>query len=90
MRTGEIEANLARLNELYPLSYVDALIERKQAGAEHEKLARDEIGFYGREFAALRDRLSDEAARTSLPEAPTAGAMLNDLLVRVRLKGLRS
>lgn len=88
MKTGEIEASLVRLNELYPLSYVGALIERKQAGAENERLAQDEIGFYEREFVALRDRLSDAAARTSLPEAPTAGAMLNDLLVRIRLKGL--
>ncbi len=38
MRTGEVEANLTRLNNEYRLPYIPELIERKTQGTEHQKL----------------------------------------------------
>jgi hypothetical protein len=90
MRTHEVEANLVQLNQLYSLSYIPDLIERKRAGAEQETLTRDESEMYEQEFVALRDRLTEEASRTTLPDAPSARPALNELLVRLRLKNLRN
>ena len=43
MRTGEVEANLVKLNEQYPLPYVPDLISRKLAG--HRAIRIDGYGF---------------------------------------------
>ena len=88
MRTGEIEANLTRLNDEYRLPYIPELIERKTQGAEHQKLDSTETSVYASEYERLRKRLEEEAGGTSLPESPRAQAALNELLVRVRLKTL--
>jgi predicted nucleotidyltransferase len=86
MRTGIVEANLIRLNEDRKLAYLPELIERKTRGAERQNLDSTEISFYASEYERLRQKLEDEASRTSLPESQTAKAALNDLLLRVRLK----
>jgi hypothetical protein len=86
MRTGIVEANLNILTEQYKLVYIPELIERKTRGAEHQTLDEAETSLYASEYDQLRKRLEEEASQTSLPEAQTAKAALNDLLVRVRLR----
>jgi predicted nucleotidyltransferase len=90
MREAEIEANLVRLNELYPASRVSDLIERKREGVEREFLGQDEIALCEQEIVSLRNRLVAESASTLLPESPSSRAALNDLLIRIRLKTLQN
>jgi uncharacterized protein len=88
MRSGEIEANLGLLNEIYRLPFIPDLIARKLAGAEQQTLNRGEIDQYEGEFHSLRTRLIEEASMTALPKSHTAQPALNDILVRVRLASL--
>jgi predicted nucleotidyltransferase len=88
MRSGEIEANLGLLNEIYQLPFLPDLIARKLVGTEQETLDPDEIAQYEREFHSLRTLLIEEASTSTLPESPTAQPALNDILVRVRLGSL--
>ena len=84
MRTGQIEANLPRLNESFSLPYLPALVERKLAGPEQSTLAEADLAFHHAEYLRLRQLLTDEFERSRLPEIPTARADLNDLLLRLR------
>jgi uncharacterized protein len=85
MRTGEIEANLVRLNETFRLPYVPELIERKLAGPEKGRLESADVELHDREYRRLREELERAYESSTLPEAPTATDALHDLLVRVRL-----
>lgn len=87
MKTGEIEANLNNLNEIYPLPYIPDLIERKSNGKEKAVLTGADMEFYEREYGRLVRELEAAEERSELPEnsAPTAKARLNDLLIRLRL-----
>ena len=86
MRTGKVEANLVRLNDEARLSYLDDLIARKTGGTELGRLEQTDLAFYQQEFERLRGLLQEEFERSRLPEVPTAGPALNDLLVRIRLQ----
>jgi hypothetical protein len=88
MRTGELEANLLHLNEVFRLPYLPELIARKVTGAEQSNLAGSDFSFHEAEFARLLARLETSSEQSQLPEAPTAGPALHDLLVRIRLGGL--
>ena len=88
MRSGEIEANLGLLNEIYRLPSIPDLIARKLEGQEQQTLDSTEIDGYEREFHSLRARLVQEASITTLPESQTAHGALNDILIRVRLATL--
>jgi predicted nucleotidyltransferase len=85
MRTGEVQANLGRLNEEFRLPYLPELIERKIAGAERSRLERVDLEFHQREYERLRSELEEARRASSLPEAPSGLAALHDLLVRIRL-----
>ena len=89
MRTGQIEANLATLNQGFRLPYVSDLIARKVAGAEQSTLSDTDWSFHESEYRRLVALLEEAAAVSSLPEAPTAEPALHDLLVRIRLGGSR-
>jgi predicted nucleotidyltransferase len=86
MRTGEVEANLVRLNETAKLPYIPDLIARKTGGPEKGKLDQADLAFHEREFHRLRAELDQAHAESKLPERPRAAEALNDLLVRIRLK----
>ncbi len=88
MRTGQVEANLLTLNHEFRLPYIDELVARKIAGAEHGTLESPEIDFHRGEYERLGSLLEAAGADSQLPEVPTCREALNDLLVRVRLKGL--
>jgi uncharacterized protein len=85
MQTGEVEANLARLNETAQLPYVDDLIQRKLAGAEKERMSEADVDFHRSEYDRLRNKLLQAYEASQLPEGPRGSAALHDLLVRMRL-----
>lgn len=87
MRTGEVEANLVRLNETFKLPYIPELIDRKINGTEKGTLEPFDHSFHQREFERLQAELEAAYLRSNLPEKPGAAAALNDLLVRLRLRG---
>ena len=88
MRTGEIEANLVRLNEQFELSYVDDLIARKAEGGERCLLTAANTDMYDGEYQRMTDELEQAMAKSHLPEAATAKDALNGLLLRTRRMGL--
>ena len=87
MRTGQIEANLLRLNESFRLPYVDELVRRKLAGPEQSTLADADMDFHRGEYQRLRAELQSAHESSTLPEGPSARRALNDLLVRLRMRG---
>ena len=85
MRSGEVEANLVHLNEEAKLPYIPELIARKTAGPEKGRLDQADLEFHRREYERLCAELETAYGLSQLPERPSAGEALNDLLVRVRL-----
>jgi predicted nucleotidyltransferase len=85
MRTGEVEANLVRLNAEARLPHVDDLIARKLAGPEKSALDDADVDFHRRECERLRAELEAAHRASRLPDAPTARPALNDLLLRLRV-----
>jgi predicted nucleotidyltransferase len=90
MRTGEVEANLVTLNADFRLPYIPDLVARKLAGPEKSKLQDAHIAFHEAEYQRLRGDFQAAHEISRLPELPSAEtrAALNDLLVRLRTKGL--
>lgn len=86
MRTGEVEANIVRLNEYAKLTYLPELIARKTGGAEKGQLDQADLAFYEREYLRLVGELERASADSQLSEAPAGFAALSDLLVRLRLR----
>jgi predicted nucleotidyltransferase len=84
MRTGEVEANLVKLNEHYPLPYVPDLVARKLAGPEQSRLADTDFDFHRREYDRLLAQLNAESEKSSLPEVSSAKPELNELLLHLR------
>lgn len=85
MQTGEVEANLLRLNEVFKLAYIPDLVARKLAGPEQSTLNDADLEFHRREYQRLRGELDAAHQASSLPENPSTRDALNDLLVRLRL-----
>jgi predicted nucleotidyltransferase len=86
MKTGEVEANLVRLNESAKLPYIPELIARKVGGPEKGRLEQADLEFHEREYQRLTALLEQECERSRLPESATGATAMNDLLVRIRLK----
>ncbi|HEX4951329.1 MAG TPA: nucleotidyltransferase domain-containing protein [Blastocatellia bacterium] len=86
MRTGEVEANLVTLNQDFKLSYIDDLIARKLAGPEKGTLEASDIAFYQQEYERLCGALEAGFQASQLPVAPSCRAVLNDLLIRLRMR----
>jgi uncharacterized protein len=87
MRTGEVEANLVRLNDAFRLPQLPDLIARKVAGPQRSALDGVDVSFHQREYERLVTELEDSSRGSHLPEAVTARAALHDLLLRLRLGG---
>jgi uncharacterized protein len=90
MCTGEVEANLVTLNETFRLPYIPDLVARKLAGPEQSALNNTDTAFHEAEYQRLRGELQAAHDASRLPELPgkETREMLNDLLVRVRLKAV--
>lgn len=86
MRTGQVEANLLRLNETAQLPYIPELVERKVAGPEKGRLNQAALAFHEREYERLRAALELASQQSHLPESPKGAAALNALLVKLRLR----
>lgn len=84
MRSGEIEANIVRLNEDARLPQISELVARKLAGSEKATLDDADVAFHDTEVARLRRALEEAGAASSLAEEPTAKEALHDLLLRIR------
>jgi predicted nucleotidyltransferase len=86
MRTGEVQAK----NKEFRLPYIADLVARKLAGPEKSKLEDADIAFHESEYQRLRGELQAAHDASLLPELPSdeTRTALNDLLVRVRTKGL--
>jgi uncharacterized protein len=87
MRTGEVEANVLHLNEQARLPYIGDLVQRKTTGAEQSVLSDADWSFHEREYQSLVAQLEQAHQQSTLPDKPTAGEALSDLLVRLRLRG---
>ncbi|NQE35359.1 nucleotidyltransferase domain-containing protein [Microcoleus asticus] len=85
MQTGEIEANLVKLNEKFQLSYIPDLIDRKLAGEEKSVLEDTDIEFYQQERDRLINILEEASFTSHLPSNPNAKVALSDFLVKVRI-----
>ncbi|HEU4323478.1 MAG TPA: nucleotidyltransferase domain-containing protein [Roseiflexaceae bacterium] len=85
MRTGEIEANLVRLNDRFKLPYLPELIDRKLTGPEQGTLSDADLAFHRREYERLTAELETARQETRLPDAPSAQDELEELLVRLRM-----
>jgi hypothetical protein len=85
MRTGEVEANLVRLNETARLPYLVDLIARKVGGAEKGRLELGDLEFHRREYERLTSELERAFEQSTLPDTSRAAGALNELLVRLRL-----
>ena len=88
MRTGEVEANLVRLNEHFGLGFLDDLIARKVAGPEQATLDGGNVPFHQREYERLTHALEEAYEATTLPANPAGRGALHDLLVSLRLRSL--
>jgi len=86
MQKGEIEANLINLNEIFKLSYVSELIERKVQGTEKGVLPEIDLEFYRKEYERLVNELEKAKEKSKLPENSSGKPELNDLLIRLRMK----
>lgn len=90
MRTGEVEANILRLNQEFNLPYIDELVAQKRSGYEKDELAAGRgMDFYEREYVRLEQMLRDAAVASSLPRESGGEAALSDLLLRLRYEALR-
>jgi uncharacterized protein len=85
MRTGEVEANLGKLNDSAKLNYLPELIQKKVCGTEKGTLDEADVPFYHSEFQRLFTNLEQAYLDSQLPEQPSGAAALNDLLLRSRL-----
>jgi predicted nucleotidyltransferase len=84
MRTGEVEANLVRLNSEYPQPQIPDLIQQKIGGTEWGEIEGD-LGFHFAEYQRLLAELESAAESSSLPESESTREALNDFLIRTRL-----
>lgn len=85
MQTGEIEANLRHLNEKFQLTYIPDLIAQKLSGTEQAIISDRDQAFYHQEYNRLMRCLEKASQSSSLPETPSAGPDLHQLLVNIRL-----
>ncbi len=89
MRTGEVEANLVRLNEHFKLPYLPDLIARKTSGPERATLDEAGEAFHQREYDRLTAELERAMELSTLPQRPSGREALSDLLVRLLLQTLQ-
>ncbi len=88
MRSGEVEANLVRLNESSKLPFVDDLVRLKLEGPEKGQLTEADLTLHESQYQRLVVELDESYNRSTLPEVPSSRAALNDLLIRVRLSSI--
>jgi len=89
MRTGDVEANLVRLNDEYKLPQLPGLITQKVNGSEWAEISGD-LAFHQSEYERLCSELEAAAAASALPKTVSSEDDLDDFVVRTRLSMTRS
>lgn len=82
--TGQVEANLVRLNDIFRLTFIADLIEQKQR--ERAVLVDADLALHRETIRRLQKRLEEAFRTSSLPENPSNRPALGHFLVRVRLE----
>ncbi|NJK68477.1 MAG: nucleotidyltransferase [Microcoleus sp. CSU_2_2] len=88
IQTGEVEANLVKLNEKFQLSYIPDLIAIKLGGQEQSVVEDADLEFYRQERDRLINLLEDSSRTSHLPSNPDAKFALNELLIKVRMRSI--
>jgi hypothetical protein len=83
LRTGEVEANLLRLNEQFGFGFLDELIARK-VGGENASIGDLDWAFHETRLAELEVGLDQAFQESKLPEDRDRKPV-NEVLVRLRL-----
>ena len=83
LRTGEVEANLLRLNDHFGLGFLDELIARK-IGGENASVGDLDWSFHEARLMELEAQLDQAFQESKLPEDRDRKPV-NELLVRLRL-----
>ncbi|WP_274519996.1 nucleotidyltransferase domain-containing protein [Abditibacterium utsteinense] len=86
MQSGELECNLAVLNQIFKISVVDDLIAMKTATLEQVELPDADLDFYRAEYDKLRALLVESETHSPLPPSVDIRGELNDLLLRLRFR----
>ncbi len=86
LQTGEIEANLVRLDEHFKISGVDGLIVRKVTGTEKGRLEPADLKTHQPRLIQLETQMAEAFERSTLPDEPTTFDALDDYVVRARLE----
>ena len=71
MRTGEVEANLLKLNETFRLPFIPDLVARKVAGPEQSTLNDMDLAFHEAEYQRLRGELQAAHDAVGCPNCQT-------------------
>ena len=86
--TGQVEANILRLNEdVFRLPFIPDLVARKVGGKEKGLLKAGEREVFVEEARKLEAQLDPAAAESQLPDEIQNYAAINDFLIRERLAG---
>jgi predicted nucleotidyltransferase len=88
MQTGVIQASLPRLNEQFRIEGIDELIRRKREEKEQAVMDEAQVQHHKQIYESLLERLNQAGEQSSLPEAPSSRAGLDDLLIRLRKKSI--
>lgn len=83
LRTGEVEANLLRLNQHFGLGFLDELVARK-IGGENIAVGNLDWSFHEARLSELEAQLDQAFADSPLPEDRDRKAV-SEFLVRLRL-----
>jgi predicted nucleotidyltransferase len=86
LQTGEIEANLVRLNESFKLPGVAELIARKVTGAEKGRLGPADLETHHPRLVQLEAQMAEAFEQSALPDEPTTFDALDHYVVRARLE----
>lgn len=85
METGEVEANLLKLNERFQLQYIDELVAYKLSKSEKSTLKEVDVSFHEREYQRLCLELENASLASFLPDYPHSREALNKLLIQIRI-----
>lgn len=85
MRSGEVEANLERLNEVFRLPYIGELLAAKREGREQDVWNGGDVAFHFAEFDRLEAELKRAGEESLLAEEAECRGELSELLVRLRV-----
>ncbi|MEP3478270.1 MAG: nucleotidyltransferase domain-containing protein [Fuerstiella sp.] len=85
MQTGNVQCNLQTLNEIHQSSEITELLEIKRHGIEKQVVDQCDFSFHEKAVERLTEQLKVESERSFLPDVPSAGDAINDLLIRIRM-----